>query len=183
MVMRFLLIGLSLTFSATPAQDKTLVKVSHFLSQDKIRPGDTFKVAFRVSVAPGYHINGNELTDSYLLPTELILEEQPGFKAEEYFFPAPRPGKFSFSENEFLVYEGDILLAVLIQAGKELPPGSQKLKGKLIYQACDSISCLPPSEIPLGVPLDVVPSSQEIKDINQDIFSNLEFKKEKKRAP
>lgn len=165
-----------------PAADGSLVKATPLLSKDKIRPSDPFKVAFRVSIEPGYHINGNEIADPFLVPTELFLEEQPNLRVEEYLYPTPRSARFSFSESELLVYEGDILIAVLIQAGKELAPGSQKLKGKLLYQACDNVTCFPPCEVQIEIPLDIVPSSQKTKDINQDVFYKLEFKKEKKQA-
>ena len=162
------------------AADESLVKASPFISKDKIRPGDSFKAAIRVSIAPGYHINGNKIADPYLIPTEFRLEDQPSLRAEEYLYPAPRSARFSYSESELLVYEGDIIIAVLVQAGKELPLGPQKLKGKLIYQACNNDTCLPPREVQVAFPLDIVPSSQETKDINQDIFDGLEFKKDKK---
>jgi len=165
-----------------PAADRSLVKASPLLSKDKIRPGDPFKVAVRVSIAPGYHINGNKIADPFLIPTELFLEEQPNLLAEEYLYPTPKSARYSYSESELLIYEGDIIIAVLIQAGKELPLGSQKLKGKLIYQACDNVTCLPPREVQIEIPLDIVPSSQETKDINQDVFDKLEFKKGKKQA-
>jgi DsbC/DsbD-like thiol-disulfide interchange protein len=181
--MSLLLIGFSQSFASSFAQEETLVKVTPFLSKDKIRPGDTFKVAFRVSIAPGYHINANELTDPYLLPIELILEEQPGLESEEYFFPASRSVKFSFSESELPVYEGEIVLGVLIRAAKGLSAGSHTLKGKLIYQACNSVTCLPPGEIPVEIPLGIVPTPTKTKDINQDVFANLKFKKEAKQAP
>jgi hypothetical protein len=179
----FLLIGLSQSFASSSAQEEAFVKVTPFLSQDKIRPGDTFKAAFRVNIAPGYHINGNELTDPYLLPTELILEEQPGLESQEYLFPPSRSAKFSFSESELPVYEGQIVLGVLIKAKKDLPVGSHKLKGKLIYQACNSVTCLPPAEIPVEIPLVIVSPSAKTKNINQDVFAGLKFKKEKKQAP
>jgi thiol:disulfide interchange protein DsbD len=180
LVIAFLISGISLGAASGSAQDKSLLKVTSFLSQDKIRQGDTFKAAFRVSIAPGYHINGSEIADPYLVPTELVLDEQPGLKVEEYLYPAARTAKFSFSESELLVYEGDVVLAVLISAGKELATGTRKLKGKLLYQACNNVSCLPPSEILVEIPLDVVPSSQATKATNQEIFSKFEFKKDKK---
>jgi thiol:disulfide interchange protein DsbD len=165
-----------------PAADGSLVKATPLLSKDKIRPGDLFKVAFRVSIAPGYHVNGKEIADPLLIPTELRLEEQANFLVEEYLYPTPRSAKFSFSESELLVYEGNIIIALLIQAGKELAIGPQKLKGKLIYQACDNVTCFPPCEVQIEIPLKIVPSSEETKDINQDVFDVLEFKKDKKQV-
>ncbi len=164
------------------AADDSFVKATSFISRDKIRPGDSFKVAIRVSIAPGYHINGNKIADPYLIPTELLLENQPSLRIEEYLYPAPRSARFSYSESELVVYEGTVIIGVLVQARKELPLGSQKLKGKLTYQACNSVTCFPPREVQIEIPLDIVPSSQETKDINQDIFCNLEFKKDKKQG-
>jgi thioredoxin:protein disulfide reductase len=176
-------ISFDLLCISCPAADESLVRATSFISKDKIRPGDPFKVAIRISIAPGYHVHGNKIADPYLISTELFLEEQPGLRVEEYLYPTPKSARLSYSESELLIYEGDIIIAVLVQARKELPLGSPKLKGKLVYQACDNVTCFPPREVQIEIPLDIVPSSQETKDINQDVFDKLEFKKEKKQAP
>jgi DsbC/DsbD-like thiol-disulfide interchange protein len=164
-------------------QENSLIQLVHFLSRDKVKPGDSFKVAVEVSIAPGYHINGAETADPYLLPTELVFDPQPGLTVEEYSFPAPRTAKFSFSEAELTIYEGKIIIGVLLRAGKDLSLGPHKIKGKLIFQACNSLTCLPPDEAPVDVPFDVVALSGRTKSTHEEIFSKLEFKKEEKQAP
>jgi DsbC/DsbD-like thiol-disulfide interchange protein len=176
-----LLLGLSALNPAPGApQENSLIQVAHFLSRDKVRPGDSFKVAVEVSIAFGYHINGAETADPYLLPTELIFDPQPGLTVEEYSFPAPRTAKFSFSEAELTIYEGKFIIGVLLRAGNDLSPGRHEIKGKLIFQACNSLTCLPPDEAPVVVPFDVVESSSQTKSIHEEIFSKLKFKKEEK---
>ncbi len=56
--------------------------------------------------------------------------------------------------------------------------GGHKLKLKVSYQACNDRFCMPPKEIELEIPVEVVPASEPGKDINQDIFVRIEFPKE-----
>jgi len=161
----------------TAAQE--IVSVSFRLSRDGVRPGESFKAALLVKIAPGYHINGNELADSYLLPTELVLEDREGFEVEEYVFPKPLSARFDYAESEVAIYEGDVVIGLLIRTKVALGPGVQRLTGKLVYQACDSQTCLTPQELKLDIPFEVVSSSRKTKEINRDVFAGLEFKKEK----
>jgi DsbC/DsbD-like thiol-disulfide interchange protein len=156
-----------------------VVNVSSRLSRDGVRPGESFKAALLVNIAPGYHINGNELADPYLLPTELVLEDREGFEVEEYVFPKPRSARFDYAESEVAIYDGDIVISLLIRTKAALGPGVHRLTGKLIYQACDSQTCLTPQELKLDIPFEVVSPSRETKEINRDMFAGLEFKKEK----
>ncbi len=183
-ILACLLLGLlALSPVLGAAQENPLIQVAHFLSRDRVRPGDSFKVAVEVSIALGYHINGAETADPYLLPTELIFDPQPGLTVEEYSFPAPRTAKFSFSEAELTIYEGKIIIGVLLRAGTDLSPAHHEIKGKLIFQACNSLTCLPPDEAPVVVPFDVVEASSQTKSTHEEIFSKLKFKKEEKQAP
>jgi DsbC/DsbD-like thiol-disulfide interchange protein len=156
-----------------------VVTVAHRLSSDGVRPGEFFKVALLVNIAPGYHINGNELADAYLLPTELILEAHQGIEVEESVFPKPHSARFSYTESEVAIYEGDIVIGLLIRTEGTLGPGVHRLTGKLIYQACDSQTCLTPQELKLDVPFEAVPPSRKTQEINQDVFADLQFKKVK----
>lgn len=156
-----------------------VVMLDHRLSRDGVRPGETFKVALLVNIAPGYHINGNELGDPYLVPTELFLDEPKWFEVAESVFPKPLSARFDYAESEVAYYEGEIVIGVLVRTQKAVGPGIHRLTGKLVYQACDSQACLTPQEVKLEIPVEVVSPSRKTKEINQDVFAGLEFKKEK----
>jgi DsbC/DsbD-like thiol-disulfide interchange protein len=159
------------------AQEEELVQVVPFLSKSGVHAGEEFGVALQIKIRPGWHINGPELVDEFLLPTTLSFEENKDFEISECVYPKPESGRFEYSQSVLAIYEGDVFFGALVKAAKNLRRGPQKLIGKLSFQACDARVCSSPSEVSFEVSLEVVPDSKETKDVNQDIFSKLKFKK------
>ena len=174
-----LLLGLLLLFCFTKisAQEEEIVKAKTFVSKSGIHPGETFKVALVAAISPGWHIHSHELEDQFLIPTELTLEEEKKVEVIKYSYPEPRMEKFEYSESALQIYDGQVILGALLKAEASIELGSHKLKGSLSFQACDSRSCLPPQKIEFEISFNVVPSSQKTEEINQDIFSKLNFGK------
>ena len=99
-------------------------------------------------VADGLHINSHAPHEKSLIPTNLAIIEQDGFKVTAVDFPQGSDYAFAFDPKEKLsVYTGDFILKAHIIA----PPGEHLLQGALRYQACNSNSCYPPKTIPVAV--------------------------------
>jgi DsbC/DsbD-like thiol-disulfide interchange protein len=158
------------------SKDKEVLQVKTYLSRDQSHPGETFKVGLLVKVIPGWHIHAAQLEDEFLIPTSLDFEGKEGLEVQGYYFPPAIKKKYEYSESELSVYEGECVFGVLIQADNKIAPGKYNIKGRLKYQACDSTSCLPPKEVKLKIPLAIVPLTQETKEINPEVFSQMEFK-------
>lgn len=165
----------------SPAEENDIVKIKTFLSKNGVHPGETFKVALLAQIRPQWHIQAHELLDQFLIPTELILEEKEKIEVKEYSYPEPKLAKFEYSEAELKIYESEIIMGALIKTDPQLGLGQHKLKGELSYQACDDKSCLPPGKIEFEISFQVVPLSRETKAVHQDIFSKLDFKKDKNK--
>jgi DsbC/DsbD-like thiol-disulfide interchange protein len=151
-----------------------------FLSRNAVHPGETFRVALLLKINSGWHINGHELADEFLIPSSLTFDENQSIRIIDYYYPKAKSGKYEYSEYELLVYEGEVVFAATVKADAGLQAGQQKLTGKFMYQACDHRSCLPPKAINLEIPVDVFDISQETKEINQEIFSKIESEKSNK---
>lgn len=161
------------------AGQSEIVEIETFLSKNGIHPGETFKIAILVRISPGWHIHAHELHDQFLIPTELIFEEDEKIKVTKTYYPEPKLEKFEYSESELEIYDGEVILGALIKVN-ELPLGKHHLKGELGFQACDDRSCLPPKKIEFEIPFEVVSLSKKTEEINQHIFSKLDFKKTKR---
>lgn len=157
-----------------------VVEVRTVLGQDGVRPGQVFKAAAVLKVQPGYHINDNAPLDEFMFPTSLTIDDQAGFEVVEVYYPSGRRAKFSYSETELVVYEGEAVLGVLLRAKDSFPPGTVKLKGSLAYQACDNTSCLPPKEVAFEIAVPIVAAAAETKEANPDVFKKIPFKSLKK---
>ncbi len=176
---RWLLVGGLLLVSGVhrlSAEDE-LVRVETLISRSGVHPGETFKIALRVRIQPGWHINGHQLADELLIPTSFTFEEGARFKVLDYFYPPAKSAKFEYSETELSIYEEEIILGAQVEAGSSAPPGTQKLTGTFTCQACDHRSCRPPRGIPFEVSFDIVPGSGETVDIHHEIFDKITFAK------
>ena len=162
-------------FSSAGSEGEVL-DVKTYTSQDGVYQGGVIDVAFLLDILPGWHINGPELADQFLIACTLMIEEDDNIEVEEVYYPVPETRVYSFSEVELQVYEGKVVLGARIKIGDVMPQGKNMLKASFLYQACDDISCMAPETLEFEIPFQVVPSSAEIKQINQEIFSQIIFR-------
>ena len=161
---------------ALAAQDaEHVVEVRSLVSRDAVRPGETFKAAVVLKIRPGFHINDPAPLDEFMVPTALAVEPGQGFEALEFVFPPSRRARFSYSEDELAVYDGEVVLGVLLKAEDGLAPGARTLKAVLSYQACDSETCLPPMDLAFVIAVPVA-ADHEGREVHQDIFGKIRFK-------
>jgi len=162
---------------ASAGQDIRIISsINAVLSRDAVRPGETFKAAVILEIEKGYHINDSTPLDEFLHPTSLKLEEAAGFEVLETAYPAGRPMKVDYSDVDVAVYEGRVVIGVLLKAADGLAPGTVKLAGTLSYQACDETTCLPPAEIGFEIAVPVVPASQATVETHTEIFEKIVFR-------
>jgi thiol:disulfide interchange protein DsbD len=178
----FVLICFSFLFASSliEAQEEDVLTAKTFISHDGIHPGESFKVAFLLSITPGWHINGTKLDDEFLIPSELIIDEGDKTKVLKLYYPEPGSGRFDYSEAELPVYEGEIILGALIMVSDEITQKKHILKASFLYQPCDDRTCMAPKTLKLEIPFKVVPLSKKTKEINKKIFSKIDFEKESK---
>lgn len=161
---------------SSDGSDGEVLDVKTFLSHDGVKPGGVIDVAFLLDILPGWHINGPELADQFLIPCTLLIEEEKAVEVVDTYYPVPEKRFYSFSEVELLIYEGKVVLGVRIKIGDTMPRGKNNLKASFLYQACDDTSCMAPETLEFEIPFQVVPASAEIEQINRDIFSKIKFR-------
>jgi thiol:disulfide interchange protein DsbD len=138
------------------------------IESESVKPGADIRVAVVMNIQDGWHINSNRPTLDWLIPTELTLTLPDGISQTNIQYPPSKTFKFSFADDELDVYEGDapIFLTYSVDAG--LAPGSYPIDGRLRVQACDDMTCLPPSNLPISFTIvvsdDAVESSNDFFD-------------------
>ncbi len=154
-----------------------VVEVKGLISRDAVRPGETFQAAVVLKVQAGYHINDNAPVDEFMIPTVLTVLESPDIEVLETYYPGGRRARFSYSEVELVVYEGETVLGLLLKAKADLAPGPRTVKVSLGYQACDAMSCLPPKELAFEIAVPVAATdSSPAADVKPELFKKLRFK-------
>lgn len=169
-----LAIALALAPALAAQANEQVVEVKSALARDVVRPGETFKAAVILKVQAGYHINDNAPLDEFMFPTSVSIEDGPEFEVVEIYYPTGRRARFSYSETDLTVYDGEAVLGVLLKAKDGLAPGAKTLKAMLSYQACDNTSCLAPKELAFEIAIPIAKTGGA--DIHPEIFGKLRFK-------
>jgi thiol:disulfide interchange protein DsbD len=153
---------------------KKVVSGKAFQSLDAVQPGGEIKIALKLKVDEGWHINSIKPNEKDLIASKLTVEKP--FKLLKTKFPQARDIKFSFSEIPVSVYEGEFLVGALVKIPDTIALGRHNLKVTFSYQACNNASCLPPNDFVDTVEVNVVGKSVPVNEINSEIFSNLDLK-------
>jgi len=156
-------------------EKEQVVDVRCALSRSAVGPGETFKAAVILKVRAGYHINDNAPVDEFMFPTSLVPEDSPDFEVVEVYYPAGRSARYPYSETELVIYDGEVVLGLLLKAKGEFARGARTLKAVLSYQACDDTSCLPPKELSFEIPVAVAKTGSGA-DLHPEIFAKIPFK-------
>jgi hypothetical protein len=157
--------------SQTPS-GKDVVVPEGYASHDPVARGMSFQVAVVLKIRNGFHVNAREVTEDYLIPTDLRAEIPAGFKLGAVSYPKGTLQSFAFSKAKKLnVYSGNVTILLPLTVLPTAPLGSQHIPMKLRYQACSTEICLPPVTKELDTTLNVVASSSAAKLAHPEIFS------------
>ncbi len=108
------------------------------------------ELSLTVKVDTGYHINANPASDSFLIPTQLLLDGHENVVVE---YPQSKMFKAAFAPNGIEVYEGRFVLNAQLPEVTETDFPAVQLR----IQACNDEVCLAPTTIS-------VPVSQQTHD-------------------
>ncbi|MCX7798621.1 MAG: protein-disulfide reductase DsbD [Melioribacter sp.] len=168
----FLFLFTNIIFSQSDFNN--ILKIELIKGQDKAHPNSNFKFAVKVKINNSWHINSNKPNDDFLIPTQLIPLDNK-FQFAHVVFPKAKELRFSFSDKPVSVYDGEFLIGCLLRIDSEIQIGQYKVPIQLRYQACNNESCLPPKSIVDTLNLEVVENTTKIKEINQELFSEINF--------
>jgi len=156
--------------SQTPS-GKDVVAPEAYSSHDPVARGMSFQVAVVLKIRNGFHVNAREVTEDYLIPTDLRAEVPAGFKLGTVAYPKGTLQTFTFSKNKKLnVYSGNVTILMPLTVLPAAPLGSQHIPMKLRYQACSTEICLPPVTKEVEATLNVVATTSAAKPANPEIF-------------
>src|SRR5258705_13206100 len=132
----------------------------------------SFQVAVVLKIRNGFHVNAREVTEDYLIPTDLRTEVPTGFKLGPVSYPKGTLQTFTFSKNKKLnVYSGNVTILLPLTVLPSAKLGPQHIPMKLRYHACSTEICLPPVTKDVDATLNVVASTSASKPPTAEIFS------------
>ncbi|HXW15113.1 MAG TPA: protein-disulfide reductase DsbD domain-containing protein [Terriglobia bacterium] len=158
------------------AQNNNPVVEAHaVMATDAGHADSPLKLAVLAEVAAGYHINAHKPSLDYLIPTELKVDLNDQFTIKNVVYPQGTLKRFAFSDVPLSVYEGHVVVGMLLQAAKAVPAGTYTLKAKFAYQACNDHACLAPTSVPMNLSIKIVPRNVPLIPIESDVFQRIKF--------
>jgi hypothetical protein len=151
---------------------KDVLAPTAYVSYDPVARGMAFQVAVVLKIRPGFHVNARQVTEDYLIPTDLKAEVPAGFMIGEVVYPKGSLQTFAFAKNKQLnVYTDTVTVRLPLKALPDAPLGAQHLAMKLRYQACSSEICLPPVTKDVDATINVVAAQSAAKPANATFFT------------
>ena len=152
--------------SAQFDQNKEVVKIKLESSQKKAARNSLLKVALKVSIEKGWHINSNKPHEDFLISTKVVSTDKR-FPLANVEYPNAQDITLGFSDQPVSVFEGDIVINLLINIEKELSPGSYKIPIKVEYQSCNNQTCMPPTSVSDLFEVTVTDETAAATQVNQ----------------
>ena len=142
--------------SSSPAGISSSADVVTVRSSDvSIPAGGNADATVTLSVSPGYHINANPATFSYLIPTAVSPGKAEGLLAGKPVYPLAQKKKFQFAEEPLAVYEGEVQIKLPLRVEANAGKGARSLLVDVRIQACDSEKCYAPDTLKTMIVADV----------------------------
>jgi len=104
-----LLLLSSLNFAQSD-EDPNRVTIKLYQNLDKLPLNSQLKIAVKVKIESGWHINSDAPNDEFLIPTSFDLLSDRKFEITTIKFPDPLLLDMSFSDELASVFEGEFLL-------------------------------------------------------------------------
>jgi DsbC/DsbD-like thiol-disulfide interchange protein len=142
------------TDSANPSSSPAQTSISSSASVVKVRTADisipaggNADATVTLSISPGYHVNANPATFSYLIPTAVNPGKAEGVIAGKPIYPIAQKKKFQFAEEPLAVYEGEVQIRLPLRLEANAGKASRSLPIDVRVQACDSEKCYAPDTL------------------------------------
>lgn len=154
--------------------ENNLVKVNLYSSFNKVQKNSEVKVAIKLNIDEGWHINSNVPNEDYLIPTEVIIDSSK-IEVMSIHYPKAKDIKFSFSDIPVSVYDGEVFVGFILKIPESAKLGILEVPIRITYQACNNATCMAPNDIDTVLTLEVVDNTTQISEINGNIFSKLDI--------
>ena len=174
-LLALLLLG-SLNF-AQSEDDSKRVTIKLYQNLDKLPLNSQLKIAVKVKIEDGWHINSDTPNDEFLIPTSFELLSERNFEITKIKYPDPLILDLSFSDEPVSVFEGEFFIGAIIEIPENLELGNHQIPVELYYQACNDQTCEPPQAVKSTLEISVVNSNTPVTEINKDIFAKLKLSK------
>lgn len=141
---------------------------------DVVRPGSTVRLAVRVTLPEGLHVQSDAPDDPSLIPTELTLQPPAGVEVKEIVFPDATDFAVAGIDQPLKVFEHEFYIGVQVAVASTVPAGQLALPATLRYQACNDQLCFAPADADALWQLPVSVSQRSVA-AHAQVFAGIPF--------
>ena len=135
------------------------------------------RIAARVDVQEGWHLQSTKPALEYLIPTQLTIvpEAEPNapWPPIQVTFPPDKEYQAIFEAEPLLVYEGNFSIVADVPLPRDLPLGTTNLLVELSFQACDDRVCVAPTSVEHLLTLNIAEASGELDESVAAAFASV----------
>ncbi len=157
------------TFQATAVAGKA------YVSQVKLKPGESFQLAVQLKIMQGFHLYGSNDGIGFVKPTAIsFLESNVPLVTKV----VPPSGQRKFDNaigQELETYQDQVTFFADLELHDDAAVGSTSLTFTVSTQACNDKQCMAASESTVEIPLLILPASESsVPPRHAAIFSRRE---------
>jgi cytochrome c biogenesis protein CcdA len=149
--------------------------LSPIAAGDAVHAGAPARLALRVALPEGFHVQSNAPRDPALIPTVLTIDPPAGVVVNEIVYPAASDLEQAGQSQPLAVFDHEFAIGVTVTIPAGAVPGELVLPARLRYQACDAQLCFAPTTASTSWTLRVVPSTSPIAQQHKDVFDRVAF--------
>lgn len=156
---------------AQPVTSASKVGVTTQAEREVAKAGTTVQAVVKMDIDDTWHINSNRPTLEWLIGTVLSLDLPDYLTLTDIQYPEYKEYEFSFASGLPLhVYEGLAPIFLTFEIAEDAPAGLTDVAGSLRVQACDDMTCLAPSNIPVSLAFAVTFDEEEVTQARENLF-------------
>jgi hypothetical protein len=154
LLIKFLILTCLFNFSlpvAAQLPDHHFVEINN-TPELEISPAEKKSLEIILEIQAGYHIQADEVYDKNLIPTTLTFSEVPeDVILNDPVYPEPGFFKLKNVDDLMPVFSRILKIIIPVAVKKEAASNVFSIKGNLNYQACDSVKCYFPRDLPVNL--------------------------------
>ena len=165
-----------------PTRSADVVKVQTVWSQPQAHSGDTLALAVVLDIDEGYHVNADQLPESFaaLIATTLtaVPHNNGALQVGHPQYPTAHEIDVNFGQGSqrLPTFSGRMTFFVPVSVPGHQPAGDQTLTVTLRVQACNDTFCLRPDQITRDMTLPIVAPERPISDPSQpNLFADYDL--------
>jgi DsbC/DsbD-like thiol-disulfide interchange protein len=161
----------------TIAQGRPRAEVSIVGNTDTVHAGRTTRLALRVALPDGVHVQSNAPRDPLLIATAVTVVPPSGVTVEQIVYPPATDFTQAGQSTPLAVFEQRFAVGVELALAGGVTPGELQVPVRLRYQACDRTTCFAPLREEVTATLRVVADGVKSNPLFTELLDRLPFRR------